>query len=435
MRLSLYLVILLLAGVPAAHAQSFAFFRVEGPPAAPGGPGVQANSGTAQPALSLDGRVLVFRVGGGSNLAGGASGVQVLALTPATGAITVVSTTAAGAASASGTTNDFPVASADGRFIAFETTSPTYTGGALGVHVVRIDRSTRAASLVNVAPNGTLPSGTTSRVGGISGDGRFVVFTSNAAGLVAGDPGLSTNAVFVRDVQAGSTERIDLAPGGAPANAGVFGERPTISRDGRLVAFASSAGNLLGTPLSGSQRIYLRDRQTGTTTQASIGPGGTDLSGARNPVLSPDGASVVFGSAGSGATATQLWARRLNQPAAVAVPAASGMGICDSARIGDDGLVIAQCRRNGGLPAQAYLWSLAQPSTPPELISGSDPQNTVPGNGVAGTRVTISADGRVFAFDADASDLVPGDSNNATDTFVYADVAILDTLFADGFEP
>jgi Tol biopolymer transport system component len=434
MRQSLFTLLLLLAGLPAAHAQSFAFFRVEGPPTTPGGDGVQASGGTSAPALSLDGRVLVFEVGSGSNLAGGASGAQVLALSLATGAITLVSTNAAGAASTSGTANDFPVASADGRFVAFESTSPTYTGGTPGVHVVRIDRSTRAAALVNVLPNGSLPSGTSSRIGGISGDGRFVVFTSNAAGLVAGDPGLSTNAVFVRDVDAGTTQRIDLAPGGAPASGGVFGERPTISRDGRFVAFASSAGNLLGTPVSGSQRIYLRDRQSGTTIQASIGPGGADLSGARNPVLSPDGASVVFGSAGSGATATQLWVRRFNQPAAVAVPAASGMGICDSARISDAGLVIAQCRRNGGLPAQAYLWSLAQPATPPELISGSDPQNTVPGNGIAGARLTISADGRVFAFDADASDLVDGDSNNATDSFVYAEVAILDTLFADGFE-
>lgn len=434
MRQPLVCLALLIAGASCAEAQSFAFFRVEGPPASPGGPGVQANGGTAQPALSLDGRTLVFRVGSGSNLSGGASGVQVLALALSSGEISLVSSTAAGAASANGTTNDFPVASADGRYVAFETTSATYTGGAAGVHVVRIDRSTRQAALVNVTAAGSLPAGTTSRIGGISGDGRFVVFTSNAAGLVAGDPGTSTNGVFVRDLVAGTTQRIDLTPAGAPGNGGAFGERPTISRDGRFVAFASSAGNLLGTPLSGSQRIYLRDRQSGTTVQASVGPGGADLSGARNPVISADGSSVVFGSGGTGATATQLWVRRLAQPAAVAVPAADGMGICDSARTSDGGLVVAQCRRDVGQPAQAYAWSLAQPATPPELISGSDAGNTIPGNGIAGARVSVSADGRVFAFDADASDLIAGDSNNATDSFVYAELAILDTLFVDGFE-
>lgn len=435
MRRYLSCLALSIAGLSAAQAQSFAFFRVEGPPAVPGGAGVQASNGTAQPSLSLDGRTLVFRVGSGSNLAGGAGGAQVLALSLSSGEIALVSTTAGGAASANGTVNDFPVASADGRFVAFETTSPTYTGGVAGVHVVRIDRSTRVAALVNVTSGGGLQAATTSRVGGISGDGRFVVFTSNAAGLVAGDPGLSTNAVFVRDVVAGTTQRIDVTPSGGPGNGGAFGERPTISRDGRFVAFASSASNLLGTPLSGSQRIYLRDRQTGTTTQASVGPGGADLSGAGNPAISPDGTLVVFGSSAGGGSATQLWVRRLAQPAAVAVPAAAGMGICDTARISDAALVVAQCRRNGGLPAQAYLWSLAQPATPPELISGSDAGNTVPGNGIAGARVAISADARVFAFDADASDLVVGDSNNATDSFVYAEVSIIDTLFADGFEP
>ena len=59
----------------------------------------------------------------------------------------------------------------------------------------------------------------------------------------------------------------------------------------------------------------------------------------------------------------------------------------------------------------------------------------MPGNGFAGTRVAISADGRVFAFDADASDLVDGDTNNATDSFVYAEISVIDTLFANGFEP
>jgi hypothetical protein len=151
-------------------------------------------------------------------------------------------------------------------------------------------------------------------------------------------------------------------------------------------------------------------------------------------VISPDGSLVVFGSAAGSASATQLWVRRLNQPAAVAVPAAAGMGICDSAQISNTGLVIAQCRRGVGQPAQAYAWSLAQPALPPELISGSDAGNTVPGNGTSGVRVAISRDAAVFAFDSLASDLVTGDTNNASDVFVYALPAVLEGLFADGFE-
>lgn len=412
----------------AAQAQSYAFFRVDGPG------GVQANGGVFEPALSADGRVLVFNVGSGSLLSGGASGAQVIALDLSRGALSVVSTAPGGQASAASSVNEMAVASANGRFVAFDTGSSTYTGGASGVHGVRIDRATGTAALVSLTAGGTLPTGTLSRVGGMSGDGRYVVFSSNASGLVAGDAGSSSFAVYVRDLSAGTTQRIDLAPDGGPGNGGAGGERPTISEDGRWVAFASSASNLLGAPVNGSVRIYLRDRVQGNTSLVSVGPGGSDLSGARNPVISPDGSLVVFGSAAGSASATQLWVRRLAQPAAIAVPAAAGMGICDSARISNTGLVIAQCRRGVGQPAQAYAWSLAQPALPPELISGSDAGNTVPGNGTSGTRVALSRDAGVFAFDSLASDLVSGDTNGASDVFVYALPAVLEGLFADGFE-
>ena len=424
--LSLVFSLALSAG--AAQAQSYSFFRVDGPG------GVQPNGGVFEPALSADGRVLVFSVGSGSLLSGGASGAQVIALDLGSGALSLVSRTPGGQASAASTVNEKAVASANGRFVAFDTGSSTYTGGVSGVHVVRIDRVTGTAALVNLTASGTLPNGTLSRVGGISGDGRYVVFSSNASDLVAGDAGSSSFAVYVRDLSASTTQRIDLTPGGGAGNGGAGGERPTISEDGRWVTFASSASNLLGTPVSGSVRIYLRDRINGSTSQASLGPGGSDLSGARNPVISPDGSLVVFGSAAGSASATQLWVRRLNQPAAVAVPAAAGMGICDSAQISNTGLVIAQCRRGAGQPAQAYAWSLAQPTLPPELISGSDAGNTVPGNGTSGVRVAVSRDAGVFAFDSLASDLVIGDTNSASDVFVYALPAVLEGLFSDGFE-
>lgn len=424
----LSLVVSFALSASAAQAQSYAFFRVDGPG------GVQANGGVFEPALAADGRVLVFNVGSGSLLSGGASGAQVIALDLSRGALSVVSTAPGGQASAASSVNEMAVASANGRFVAFDTGSSTYTGGAAGVHGVRIDRATGTAALVSLTAGGTLPTGTLSRVGGMSGDGRYVVFSSNASGLVAGDAGSSSFAVYVRDLSAGTTQRIDLAPDGGPGNGGAGGERPTISEDGRWVAFASSASNLLGAPVNGSVRIYLRDRVQGNTSLVSVGPGGSDLSGARNPVISPDGSLVVFGSAAGSASATQLWVRRLAQPAAIAVPAAAGMGICDSARISNTGLVIAQCRRGVGQPAQAYAWSLAQPALPPELISGSDAGNTVPGNGTSGTRVALSRDAGVFAFDSLASDLVSGDTNGASDVFVYALPAVLEGLFADGFE-
>lgn len=427
----------LLAGLTcsAALAQPLPFFRVQGPPTSPGGPPVQPLGGLGQSAVSGDEQTLVFFAPSGSNISG-ASGQQVMALALGTGQISLVSTTSDGAPAAAGSaTSGLPAVSANARHVAFETTSSTYTGGVVGVHIVRIDRVTRQATPVNVTPGGSLPPGTISRLGGISADGNLVVFASNATNLV---PGAANAGIYVRDIAAATTQRIDVGPGGVFANASAQtsdGTQPSISADGRFVAFQSSASNLLGTAISGSVRIYLRDRQLGTTTQASIGPGGADLSGSNNAAISADGSHVTFTSASTGATATQMWARRLSSPAAIPVPAAAGMGICSTARISNSGIVVAQCRAgNPGLPAQAYVWSLTQPGTAPALISGSDPGNTIPGNAASGNYVAIGPNARVIAFDSNASDLVPGDTNGSTDVFVYADPAILDTLLRDSFE-
>jgi Tol biopolymer transport system component len=419
----------------AAHAQQFAFFRIEGQPSIPGGTGIQSTGALTQPSLSPDGRTLVFRANGG-NLVPAPGGAQVLAYSLTSGAISIASRSPGGQPSASSTSNERPAVSANGRYVAFETTSSTYTGGVAGVHIVRVDQQTSQFELVNLNIGGALPTATLSRMGGISGDGRFVAFTSNAANLVAGEPANSSNSVYVRDLLNHSTQRVDISSAGIGGNGGSFGEAPTISTSGRYVTFASTATNLVDGAFNGSQRIYVRDRDTNTTTRISIGPGGSDLSGAGNPSVSADGSSIVFRSNAGGGSATQLWARRLSVPTATAVPAAASMGLCDVARIADSGLVITQCRNTSTvLPYQAFAWSLNTPALAPELISGSDPANTIPGNGTSGNSVTISANSQVFAFESLASDLVLFDTNGVSDIFVYAEVGLIDTLFSDGFEP
>jgi hypothetical protein len=213
------------------------------------------------------------------------------------------------------------------------------------------------------------------------------------------------------------------------------GTEPSISADGRYVAFLSPATNLLPAAVSGSVRVYVRDRQANTTAQVSIGPGGVDLTGAGNAAISADGARVVFRSGGAGATATNLWVRRLADAAATAVPAAANMGVCDQARIANSGLVVMQCRdANPGLPRQVYIWGLT-PATPvPVLVSGTGGASTPVGNAASGRIVAISPDSRVVAFESDATNLVASDTNNASDAFVLADAVLRDTLLADSFE-
>ncbi len=420
----------------AAYAQQYVFLRVLGPPVSSGGPGVQTNTALTQPALSIDGSTLVFRANG-SNFTPGVSGPQILAYDIYTGAISVASTTPAGQPSAPGTSNDRPVVSTDGRFVAFETNSSSYIGSVAGVHIVRVDQLTHAFKLVDLNATGALPAATISRLGGISGDGRYVVFTSNASNLVAGDPANNTNSVFVRDLLTDVSRRIDVSSAGVAGNGGAFGELPSISADGRFVAFSSTATNLVGGgPFGGSQRIYLRDLNLNTTTRVGIGPGNIDLSGAGNAAISADGQNIIFRSSAGGGSATQMWSRQLSNPFAVAVPAAPNMGLCDRARMASTGIAIVQCRNSSAAqPRQAFAWSLQSAGLAPELISGSDPANTIPGNGNSGEGLDISGGAEVFAFESVASDLVASDTNGVSDIFLYVQIASADTVFANGFDP
>src|SRR6266550_2391417 len=128
----------------------------------------------------------------------------------------------------------------------------------------------------------------------ISADGRFVAFSSAASSLVAGDTN-GVDDVFVRDRQAGTTTRVSLAPGGAEANGGSYS--PSISADGRYVAFLSDATNLVAGDTNSVRDVFVFDRQTGTTTRASVSSAGVQADvDSVTPVLSGNGRFVAFDS-------------------------------------------------------------------------------------------------------------------------------------------
>jgi hypothetical protein len=131
----------------------------------------------------------------------------------------------------------------------------------------------------------------------ISGDGRYVVFTSTATNLVTGD----TNGVadvFVRDRSAGTTKRVSLGLAGLQPNGA--SSYPTISRDGTYVAFQSVATNLVAGDLNGSADVFVVKLADGTITAESIKDGSPvapwGSPGGFAPSLSADGRYVSFGS-------------------------------------------------------------------------------------------------------------------------------------------
>src|SRR6185436_6210010 len=210
--------------------------------------------------------------------------------------------------------------SANGRYVVFSSTATNLTG-AVGMHVYRHDRVTGATALVTVSKTGT-PSTAGGFAASVSADGRFVAFASAGSDFVDGDTN-GTVDIFLRDMNNGTTAMVSASQTGAAADLGVVvnnvaGKRE-ISDDGRYVAFASSATNLVPTSNNGKSQVYVKDMATGLVTRASVdgsNAAGNDASSA--PALSGNGRVVAFQSLAanfsplSTSHTTQLFVRDLD---------------------------------------------------------------------------------------------------------------------------
>jgi len=191
-----------------------------------------------------------------------------------------------------------PSISDDGRFVAFAS-SATLILGVVGSQIYIHDWQTNQTSLVSQNAVGTAGNGTSSQPT-ISSNGQFVAFTSLAANLAA-TPGGSGTQIFLRDTQTNTTalvSRVGLGNAGDGASS-----QPTISPNGQFVAFTSLAANLAATPGGSGTQIFLRDTQTNTTALVSrVGLGNAGDGASSQPTISGDGRFVAFTSDASNLT-------------------------------------------------------------------------------------------------------------------------------------
>jgi Ca2+-binding RTX toxin-like protein len=166
----------------------------------------------------------------------------------------------------------------------------TDTNGAVTDVFVR-DIAGGTTTLVSVSTGGTSGNGG-SFGASISGNGRYVVFESNATDLVAGDTNGATD-IFVRDLQTNTTTRVSAAGDGSQGDA--LSSQSSISADGRYVVFFSLSSNLVQGDTNGLRDIFLKDMVTGTVTRLSVAADGTELNDLSNtPQISADGHYVTF---------------------------------------------------------------------------------------------------------------------------------------------
>lgn len=255
--------------------------------------GSQATALCGLPWASADGRWVAF-VSTAGNLAPGDTNAKsdIFVRDRLLGVTVRVSVATDGTQADGDSTN--PCLSGDGRYVAFESIASNLvaddTNGVQDVFVH--DLATGVTERVSVPAGGGEPD-RASREARLSGDGRYVVFTSSATNLVPGDVN-GRDDVFLYDRLAGALELVSVSTGGAQGNG--LSARPFITPDGRFVAFHSDAGNLVAGDTNARRDVFLRDRLLGTTERVSLGAAGQGNGPSQEPALSADGLLVAFSS-------------------------------------------------------------------------------------------------------------------------------------------
>ena len=193
----------------------------------------------------------------------------------------------------------FPAMSANGRYVAFASYSTNLVAGDSNAapDVFVRDRRKGTTSRVSVGPKGRQGKGQSSSPA-ISGDGRYLAYVSTAANLIAGDTNGGSD-VFVYDRRKGVTSRVSVGTNGKQARPGsppnAFFLETSVSRSGRYVAFTSAADNLVPRDSNKVADVFVRDRQAGTTSRVSVGPGSRQADEfSLFPAISSDGRHVAF---------------------------------------------------------------------------------------------------------------------------------------------
>jgi Tol biopolymer transport system component len=186
-----------------------------------------------------------------------------------------------------------PVITPDGRFLAFESAASNLVPGDRnqGSDVFVYDSRRRKLVRASVASDGSELTGS-SRHPALSADGRFVAFESNATNLEPADQGTDPD-IYVHDLQTGATRLVSAGIEGAASNGQCL--NPSISADGRYIAYEGFASNLVPDDTNGASDSFVFDQVTGTTVRASVTYTGAQANfGGSLPSISGNGRFVSF---------------------------------------------------------------------------------------------------------------------------------------------
>ncbi len=265
-----------------------------------------------------------------------------------------------------------PAISFDGRYVAYDSFASNLVDrdNNNDIDVFVRDRVAKTTRRVSIATGGGQGNGNSEHPS-ISADGRYVAFCSRSSNLVKGDTNVSRD-IFVRDRVARTTQRVSIPTGGGQGHGANIA--PSISADGRYVAFESFAPDLVAGDTNGAWDVFVRDRVARTTLRVSVGLGGDEAGlDSRDAAISADGRYVAFES-----DATNLVPGDTNDEVDV------------------------------------FLRDLETQLTQRVSLGPGGTEGNSSSRDAA-----ISADGGNVAFTSFASNLVPGDTNGWEDVFLW----------------
>lgn len=320
------------------------------------------------------------------------------------GGTRLISANSLGTGSGNGPSRD-PVLSRNGRFVAFVSTASdlAQNDSNRSDDVLLRDLQTSRTFLVSASSSSAAGN---SRAPTLSADGQFVAFQSSATNLVSNDSNLQPD-IFLYDL---SQERCSLVSVNSTGQSAANGpsESPLITPDGRKVLFQSRASNLTS-PSSGGigYRLYLRDLDAKTTqliSPPSSRPNRTAL--ASNVVLSHDGQSVAFAIESPSSIYLRAFSETTNRLVCTN---------CFAPALSADGRFAAYQKQNSPSdPRDLFIKDLKANL---EILVSANP-NGLPANAGDRSPPAISPDGRFVLFKSRSSRLLPGDTNEWSDIFL-----------------
>lgn len=416
-----------------------------------------ANGPSGSPVISDDGRWIAY-LSAATDLVTGQTGngytYNVILFDRSTGANLLVSHAAGLPGAGANADSSAPAISADGRWVTFLSRATDLVPGEVvghpppGADLFLFDRVT--TSLTLVSHRAGFPSRTgdgSTQWHAMSADGRFVSFASSAGDLVPGQVDWQgTSDVFLFDREAGTISLVTRRVGTSATAGNNQSFAPSISADGRFIAFFSVASDLvagLTDTIPGWPNVYCFDRLAGVSVLVSHAPGlplTTADSGSFDPRISADGRAVAYCSAATSLVPGQedspglsndvfVWDRLTGTNTLVSHKAvgATQTGSFESRNpeISADGSRVAFISRATDLvPSQVdgndtYDVFLHDRRTSRTMLVSRTFADQAATGSLGSSGPMLSSDGNLVAFNSNAADLVASDTNGVPDAFLY----------------